>query len=362
MVKADLITGFLGSGKTTFIRRYVKWLLDQGEKVCILENDHGAVNVDMMLLSDLKSDRLGIEMVAGGCDYDCHRRRFKTKLITMAMLGYSRVVIEPSGLFDVDEFFDILHEDPLYDRYEIANVLTIANADLEEDFSPDMDYMLASQISQSGRVILSHVQEVDRDTIARTADHIEQALKAIRSDRHFDLGGMIIAKDWDQLTDEDYRMISTSGYTESAFVKSFDMDHNAFGSLFFMNVSLSREEVIENIRKIFQDPAAGHVLRIKGFVKEQPGVGTDSEVGTDSRAGTGRAAGTDKAGSGSPWYEINATSKALKVGPIPEGQEIIIVIGENLHEEVIDAYLPSKWSTNHVKQWAASTAACAVSE
>ena len=98
MVKADLITGFLGAGKTTFIRKYVSYLLSQGEKVCILENDYGAVNVDMMLLSDLKGENLGIEMVAGGCDYDCHRRRFRTKLITMAMLGYSRVIIEPSGI------------------------------------------------------------------------------------------------------------------------------------------------------------------------------------------------------------------------------------------------------------------------
>ena len=106
-----------------------------------------------MLLSDLRSDRLGIEMVAGGCDYDCHRRRFRTKLITMAMLGYDRVLIEPSGIFDVDEFFDILHEDPLDRRYEIANVLTIVSADLEENLSEEADYLLASQAAQAGRLI-----------------------------------------------------------------------------------------------------------------------------------------------------------------------------------------------------------------
>ena len=37
MVKIDLITGFLGSGKTTFIKKYVKYLIDKGENVCILE-------------------------------------------------------------------------------------------------------------------------------------------------------------------------------------------------------------------------------------------------------------------------------------------------------------------------------------
>ena len=46
MVQVDLITGFLGAGKTTFLRRYVRYLVEQGHNVCILENDFGAVNVD----------------------------------------------------------------------------------------------------------------------------------------------------------------------------------------------------------------------------------------------------------------------------------------------------------------------------
>ena len=49
MVKIDLITGFLGSGKTTFIKKYAKYLLDKGMSIGILENDFGAVNVDMLL-------------------------------------------------------------------------------------------------------------------------------------------------------------------------------------------------------------------------------------------------------------------------------------------------------------------------
>ncbi len=111
MVKVDLITGFLGSGKTTFIRKYAKYLMDEGNNIGILENDYGAVNVDMMLLQDLMGDNCELEMISGGCDKDCHRRRFKTKLIAMGMCGYDRVIVEPSGIFDVDEFFDILHEE-----------------------------------------------------------------------------------------------------------------------------------------------------------------------------------------------------------------------------------------------------------
>ena len=46
MVTIDLITGFLGSGKTTFIKKYAEYLISQGLNIGILENDYGAVNVE----------------------------------------------------------------------------------------------------------------------------------------------------------------------------------------------------------------------------------------------------------------------------------------------------------------------------
>ena len=56
MVKIDLITGFLGSGKTTFIKQYADYLIRQGCNIGILENDYGAINVDMMLLQELEGE------------------------------------------------------------------------------------------------------------------------------------------------------------------------------------------------------------------------------------------------------------------------------------------------------------------
>ena len=157
MIKIDLITGFLGSGKTTFIKKYASYLLKKGMNIGILENDFGAVNVDMMLLQDLMGDNCELEMVSGGCDADCHRRRFKTKLIAMGMCGYDRVIVEPSGIFDVDEFFDALHEEPLDKWYEIGNVIAIVDAKLAEDLSAEADYLLASEVADAGQKSISTV-------------------------------------------------------------------------------------------------------------------------------------------------------------------------------------------------------------
>ena len=176
MVKIDLITGFLGSGKTTFIKKYAKYLIDSGKNIGILENDYGAVNVDMMLLQDLMGDQCELEMVSGGCDKDCHRRRFKTKLIAMGMCGYDRVIVEPSGIYDVDEFFDVLRDDPIDRRYEIGNVITVVDAKLEPELSDQADYLLASEAANAGCIVLSRSQEAEDEEIENTVAHLEYFL------------------------------------------------------------------------------------------------------------------------------------------------------------------------------------------
>ena len=74
-------------------------------KVGIIENDFGAINVDMVMLSDLDSERCDVEQIVGGNVETDWKRRFKAKLIAMAMQGFQRVVVEPSGIYDVDAFF-----------------------------------------------------------------------------------------------------------------------------------------------------------------------------------------------------------------------------------------------------------------
>ena len=66
MIKIDLITGFLGSGKTTFIKKYARYLIGKGQKIGILVNDYGAVHVDTMLLSE--------KAVQNKADCACHER------------------------------------------------------------------------------------------------------------------------------------------------------------------------------------------------------------------------------------------------------------------------------------------------
>lgn len=308
MVKIDLITGFLGAGKTTFIRKYAEYLMDKGLSIGILENDYGAVNVDMMLLQDMSGDNCELEMVAGGCDYDCHRRRFKTKLISMGMCGYDRIIVEPSGIYDVDEFFDVLHEEPLDNWYEIGNVITIVDSKLDNDMSVHSDYMLACQLADAGSVILSRTKEADKSDIDNTIVHLNNALKNVRCSRVLDKE--IICKDWDTFTEKDYEKILNSGYVMENYTKLFSQDDEGFQSVYYMNKKFTKDELQKIIKEVMDDKKCGNIFRVKGFMKI----------------------------SDNSWIQLNATHNEIRIEPIDKGQEVIIIIGEELDKQRLDKH------------------------
>lgn len=308
MVKIDLITGFLGAGKTTFIKKYAQYLLDKGMEIGILENDFGAVNVDMMLLQSIMGDNCELEMISGGCDKETHKRRFRTKLISMGMCGYDRVIVEPSGIFDMDEFFDVLRDEPLEKWYEIGNVITIVDAKLEEEMSEEADYLLASEAAYAGRIILSYADEATEEQKEHTVQHLNKALEQIQCKRRLDKE--ILCKSLSKLSQEDLEEVLNCGYVLENYRK-IDIEEKGFDSLYFMNLEIAADKMQGIVAQMMNDSACGSIFRVKGFVKSAE----------------------DK------WQQLNATHNGITMEPIEVGQEVLIVIGENLKEDKIKNYI-----------------------
>ncbi|SEA98892.1 GTPase, G3E family [Pseudobutyrivibrio sp. ACV-2] len=306
MIKVDLITGFLGSGKTTFLKKYAKHFIDKGQKIGILENDYGAVNVDMLLLNDLRGDNCELEMVAGGCDADCHRRRFKTKLISMGMSGYDRVIIEPSGIFDIDEFFDSLRDEPLDRWYEIGNVITIVDAKLEDSLSDTSDFFLASQIANAGIIVLSRTQLANEDQITATISHLKEA--AVKSNLDKNIDDIVFTKSWDELEDKDYDLISNSGYTKHSYVKKLGTDDAKYKTVYFLELPMKKDSLKDKINTLMSDESYGKIFRAKGFFKEDE-----------------------------KWYQFNVTKADFELSEMEIGQEVFIVIGEEIDADKVKA-------------------------
>lgn len=226
----------------------------------------------------------------------------------MGMCGYDRVLVEPSGIFDMDEFFDALHEDPLDRWYQIGNVITIIDANLDTALSESSRFLLASQAAQAGTILYSHVQETEASVISSTSRYVSGLLEKLQCPAPS--GQLILQKDWDKLVPNDFEKIMHSGYHSADYRKLWLDEKKTYDSLYFMNMEFTESFLLESCVKILKDPACGKVFRIKGFQKLPDNT----------------------------WIAVNATHQKTEIHPIPNGQAILIVIGEGLHPEAIESY------------------------
>lgn len=201
----------------------------------------------------------------------------------------------------------MLYEEPLDRWYEVGNVIVVVDAKLEDDLSEQSDYLLASQLANAGRIILSRTQDATDKDIEHTVRHMNEVMEKFGCSRRFDKE--IVTKPWDEFTDKDFEDIESCGYVLESHVKLPVSQENSFESLYFMNYHMSEAELREKSAAMMQDEACGNVFRIKGFMPVEDG-----------------------------WIEINATHREINIKPIEKGQEIVIVIGEDLVEERVREY------------------------
>lgn len=121
---------------------------------------------------------------------------------------------------------------------------------------------------------------------------------------------MLMRRDGSELSEDDFSEIAEAGYVQESYEKRDVSQESGFESLYFMDVKLDAETLKTQVKKILEDASCGKVFRIKGFSQNQDG----------------------------SWIELNATQDELCISPIPQGQEIQIVIGEHLNEEKIRSY------------------------
>ena len=208
----------------------------------------------------------------------------------------------------MDEFFDVLHEEPLDQWYEIGNVIAVVDARLEDTLSPEAEYLLASQAANAGCIILSKCDTATEEQRQNTIAHLKRSLAALGCKQWADQ--KILCEGAELLSDQDFAAILSCGYYIASYEKPDFAKGQAFESLYFLDMHLDGDAVTAAVKKMLKDPACGHIFRVKGFLQNPDGT----------------------------WLEINATQQEITRKPIANGQDVLIVIGENLVEDAIRAY------------------------
>ena len=187
MTKIDIFSGFLGAGKTTLIKKLIAEAF-QGEKVVLIENEFGEINIDSGFLKDS-----GIEIteMSSGCICCTLVGDFGQALRDVAeRFSPDRILIEPSGvgkLSDVIRAVCRVEEDmPL----QLNSFVTVADAKKCKMYMKNFGEFYLDQIEHAKTIILSRTGEMTEDRlktcVSLLRDHNEKA--------------RIITTPWDQLT------------------------------------------------------------------------------------------------------------------------------------------------------------------
>ena len=132
MLEVLLVTGPLGSGKTTVVNRLLKAELAQGHRVAVLINEFGAVSVDGLVVEAERPELADIANLVNGCACCSLKTDVVATLAAWCDLEPAtrpqRVVLETTGLADPTELVDLETEPTLAGRLRLAGCLTVVSA------------------------------------------------------------------------------------------------------------------------------------------------------------------------------------------------------------------------------------------
>ncbi len=168
MLKIDIVSGFLGAGKTTFIKRLLETEL-KNEKIVLIENEFGEISVDSMFLSESKID---IAELSQGC-ICCSLVGDFAKSLNEVIEKYNptRIIVEPSGVGKLSDVIKAIEDSGLSEN--LNTYVCIVDATKAKVYSKNFKEFFADQIANAKTVILS------RCDIA-SEEKINTALEVIR--------------------------------------------------------------------------------------------------------------------------------------------------------------------------------------
>ena len=175
MTKIDIISGFLGAGKTTLIKKLIEEGFS-GEKLVLIENEFGEIGIDGGFLKDAG---VQINEMNSGC-ICCSLVGDFGKALEQVLHDYNpdRIIIEPSGvgkLSDVIKAVADLHEADI----EINSASTVVDAQKCKMYMKNFGEFFNNQVESAGAIILSRSQKLSEDklntVVAMLKEHNDKA-------------------------------------------------------------------------------------------------------------------------------------------------------------------------------------------
>ena len=201
MTKIDIISGFLGAGKTTLIQKLIKEVY-AGKKVVLVENEFGEIGIDGGFLKDAG---IVVNEINSGCICCTLQGDFRNALQEVVKkYDPDHIIIEPSGVGKLSDILAVVKD---VEGLELNSYSTVVDAKRCEIYHKNFKEFFDDQISTAACVILSRTQLVDEETL-------QKDIAIVRELNH---DARIITTPWDDLSGQaiiDAMEGSTDGFPE----------------------------------------------------------------------------------------------------------------------------------------------------
>lgn len=189
MAKVDIISGFLGAGKTTFIKELISKVYDD-EKIVLIENEFGEIGIGSRFMQEA-----GIEITEmnSGCICCTLVGDFAKALKRVSEdLEPDRIIIEPSGVGKLSDVAKAVLDVKEEADVEIDSLVTVVDGKKAKMYMKNFGEFFNDQIEHAGTIVISRSQDM-------TEDRLKECVELIRSEND---GAALVTTPWQELSGE----------------------------------------------------------------------------------------------------------------------------------------------------------------
>ena len=162
MTKIEIISGFLGAGKTTLIKKMLKEVFP-GEKIVLIENEFGEIGIDGGFLKDAG---VQITEMNSGCSCCSLVGDFGTALKqVIETYAPDRILIEPSGVGKLSDVTKAVMGVAAHEQVELNSSVTVVDGQKCKMYMKNFGEFFNNQVENAGTIVISRTQKMSEDKL-----------------------------------------------------------------------------------------------------------------------------------------------------------------------------------------------------
>lgn len=261
IINMNVISGFLGAGKTTFLKKILPYI---DGKIAIIENEFGDAGLDGELINS--EIPIPVREIYSGCICCSLAKDLKSSIAELiSEYKPNHIFIEPSGVASLSDVLKICNQIPLPEEFslKINHIASIVDASAFEDALDSFGTFYLDQIKNAKTLFLSHIKDMP-------SSKIEAILASLKS---YNSNALIFKDDWLELESEEIiELLNLSNTFKSPANPNTTLSENFIADTLFSSFSVQKPKIfsepeISKIETALKSDVNGKIWRAKGILK-----------------------------------------------------------------------------------------------